>query len=101
MKIMNIFDILRKIGYDIISVTEDGIYKVQFTNERLNDMRKEIEEGKMGFEGDLNGTWDIHVNEVSFNGYGNLYVQFKEVGGDDEGFFFDAYEYRNMDKEYL
>ena len=90
---MNIFDILRKIGYDIISIN-DGVYTVRNTTEKIQDMLKEAESDDANIYDSLN----LVVNEVKFNGFGNLSVSFRRLEHPDE--VWDIYEYRNMDKEY-
>lgn len=90
---MNIFDILRKIGYDIISIN-DGIYTVRNTTEKIQDMVKEAESD----DADIYDSFNLVVNEVKFNGFGNLSVSFRRLEHPDE--VWDIYEYRNMDKEY-
>ncbi len=93
---MNVFDILRKIGYDIISIN-DGVYTVRNTTEKIQDMVKETEDGESD-DADIYGTFNLVVNEVKFNGFGNLSVSFRRLEHPDEAL--DIYEYRNMDKEY-
>jgi len=83
---MNIIEILWKLGWDILSFNEDGEYKIQLGHDR---------QLKDGYSQDK---YLVRVNDVSFNGFGDLVVTFTEVG---TGNCFDAYEYRNMDKEEL
>lgn len=90
---MNVFDILRKIGYDIISVN-DGVYTVRNTTEKIQDMVKDAEL----YDADIYDSFNLVVNEVKFNGFGNLSVSFRRLDHPDE--VWDIYEYRNMDKEY-
>ncbi|PYG84900.1 hypothetical protein LY28_03521 [Ruminiclostridium sufflavum DSM 19573] len=93
---MNVIDILRKIGYDIISIS-DGVYTVRNTTEKIQDMVKEAEADEAN-DFDIYDTYKLVVNEVKFNGFGNLSVSFKRLEHPDE--VWDAFEYRNMDKEY-
>jgi hypothetical protein len=93
---VNVFDILRKIGYDIISIN-NGVYTVRNTTEKIQDMVKETEDGEPD-DADIYGTFNLVVNEVKFNGFGNLSVSFRRLEHTDE--VLDIYEYRNMDKEY-
>jgi len=83
---MNILQVLLKLGYDILSFNENGEYKVMFGHERQK---------RHGYD---NTRWNIKVKEVSFNGFGNLVVDFTEV---DEENCFDVFEYGNMDSDEL
>lgn len=98
---MNVFDILRKMGYDIISIN-DGVYTVRNTTEKINDLINEAEsaepKGALNTQEDIFDTWNLVISKVSFNGFGNLSVTFRRAEYPDE--CWDAYEYRNMDKEY-
>lgn len=94
---MNLFEILKKIGYDIISIN-NGVYTVKYTNERIMDMVKEAGDVKPN-EDDLYDTFNLVVKKVGFNGFGNLSVTFQRLEYPDENW--DYFEYRNMDKEYL
>jgi len=83
---MNILEILWKLGYDVLSFNEDGEYKIQFGKAR---------QVKEGYTEKRN---IVKVKEVGFNGFGNLYVTFTEVGTDN---CFDSYEYKNMGSDEL
>lgn len=98
---MNVIDILNKIGWDVLAF-KDGIYTVQMTHERWNRERKKIEVKEMAYDEGyqpLTDTFDIYVDEVSFNQLGNLFVSFTEVGVTDGSF--DGYEYKNMSYDEL
>lgn len=101
---MNVFDILRKLGYDIISIN-DGVYTVRNTTEKIKDLLNESNEARaeesqetLNTQEDIFETWNLVVSDLKFNGFGNLCVSFKRVEYPDE--CWDVYEYRNMDKEY-
>lgn len=89
---MNVLDVLHKLGYDVISF-KDGIYEIQFTTERITRTRKQLDNGEIGFDGDLYDKYEVKVGEVSFNRLGNLYVEFVSLDGTE---IIDCYEYRNM-----
>lgn len=95
---MNIYDILRKIGYDIISISE-GEYEVVFSPERKRRMRKQIKSGESVFNFDIDASFKLKVGDVGFNNLGNLYVFFNNAENPDE--CFDAYEHCNMSAEEL
>lgn len=96
---MNVYDILRRLGYDVHSFNEDGVYTVCFSPERIRRYKKLIEAGEMGFDGDLYGIWHIKVSEVSFNGFGNLFVSFVDADNSDN--CLDSFEYGNMEPDEL
>jgi len=82
---MNILEVLWKLGYDVLSFS-NGVYKIKFGHER---------EKRHGYCDD---TYEVCVSEVGFNGFGNLYVFFQEVGTNN---CLDAYEFKNMDSDEL
>lgn len=94
---MNIEDILRRIGYDILSITILGHYVVKFSAERVRRTQARIEKNEEITVLDMNDTFTLFVSDVGFNGLGNLYVIFNEVR--EPNFTFDIYEYENM-KDY-
>lgn len=83
---MNILQILWKLGYEVLSFNEDGEYKIQLGHER---------EKRHGYSKE---TWTVKVKEVSFNGLGNLVVDFTETKEDN---CFDIFEYGNRDTDEL
>jgi hypothetical protein len=95
---MNIYDILRKIGYDIISFSE-GVYEVEFSPERKRRMREQIKSGETVFNFDIDTSLKLKVGDVGFNNLGNLYVFFNNAEDTDE--CLDAYEHCNMSAEEL
>lgn len=97
---MNVIDILRTIGYDIISVNnETGHYRVSLSPERRRRSMKVVDENKGEFDYDLFGKFDLYVSEVKFNGVGDLYVEFREVQHPED--IWDCYEYKNMEPNEL
>lgn len=94
---MNILDVLHKLGYDVVSFN-DGVYKIQNTTEKIKRLRKQIDAGEIGYKGSIYDKYEVKIGEVSFNGLGNLYVEFVSL---DETEIIDAYEYRNMDPDDL
>jgi len=82
---MNILEVLWKLGYEVLSF-DSGVYKIQFGHER---------EKRHGYCNDI---YEVRVSEVGFNGLGNLYVFFQEVGTDN---CLDVYEFKNMDSDEL
>ena len=94
---MNVLDILHTLGYDVISFS-DGVYKIQNTTAKINRLRKQIESGKIGYEGSIYDQYEVRVGEVHFNGLGNLYVDFVSLDGEK---IIDGYEYRNMNADDL
>lgn len=78
---MNIIQVLWKLGYEVLSFNENGEYTIQLGHER---------EKRHGYNKE---TWIVKVKEVSFNGLGNLVVDFTETKEDN---CFDIFEYGNM-----
>lgn len=95
---MNVIEILWKLGYDVLSFNESGEYKIEFNEERKEIYRSKIKKGLMSFEGSLDKQYHVKVGEVTFNGLGNLFVEFLEVNTNE---IIDTYEYRNMSDEEL
>lgn len=92
---MNVIEILNKLGWDILSF-KDGIYKVQMTHERWKREKQQIEAGEMTYVEGYNpliDTFNVYVDEVCFNEFGNLFVSFSEL---ESNAVFDCFEYRNM-----
>lgn len=83
---MNIIQVLWKLGYEVLSFNENGEYTIQLGHER---------EKRHGYNKE---TWIVKVKEVSFNGLGNLVVDFTETKEDN---CFDIFEYGNMDIDEL
>lgn len=93
---MNVIEILMKMGYEIISVN-DGVYGVQYTNERKMHIQEQVEKGELheDIKEYLNATIYLCVGEVSFNEFGNLFVEFLEEKHASSTW--ECYEYRNKD----
>lgn len=95
---MSIIKILWKLGWDILSFNEDGEYKIQLGKARKNLTDKKIKDGLISYDSSTSDIYTVKVDEVGFNGFGDLYVFFKEVNTKD---LIDAYEYKNMDEDEL
>ena len=87
---MNIFDILRKLGYDLIKYDYDkNIFTVIPCKELMKTMSDEYQYGKH---------IELFISEIGYNRLGNLYIVFSNTN--EPNATFDMYEYRNMEKEY-
>jgi hypothetical protein len=95
---VNIIQILWKLGYDVLSFNEDGEYKIQFGKARKALYDRQIADGTMGFDGSTDDIFEVKVDEVGFNGFGDLYVSFSDV---NTGKCMDFYEYKNMGSDEL
>lgn len=90
---MNVIDILHELGYDVVSFDGEGHYKVLINRKKREAMKQSGDT----YTYNLMDTFEIYVEEVEFNGLGDLCVTFKEVGTEEENICFDVYEYRNND----
>ncbi len=95
---MNIIQILWKLGWDVLSFNEEGKYKIQLGTTRKNLTDKQIKDGSIGYEGSTSNIYTVKVDDVGFNGLGDLYVSFKDT---ETGDLIDAYEYKNMGENEL
>lgn len=77
---MNLKEILKENGYEIISEVEMKYFRLKFTEEKLHEMMKE----KDLYDFDIAGSFTVKISEVGFNGYGNLYIVLDSLG--DEHF---------------
>lgn len=95
---MNIIEILWNLGWDVISFNENGEYKIQLGKARKDYTDKQIEAGLITYDGLTSDICTVKVDDVSFNGFGNLYVGFTDV---ETNACVDAYEYKNMGSDEL
>ncbi len=95
---MNIIEILWKLGWDVLSFNEDREYKIQLGKARKDLTDKQIKDGSVSCEGYTSDIYTVKVDDVGFNGMGDLYVFFKDI---ETGDCIDSYEYRNMDSKEL
>lgn len=95
---MNIIQILWKLGWDVLSFNEEGEYKIQLGKARKDLTDKRIEDGSIGYVGSTSDIETVKVDEVGFNGSGDLYVLFTSV---ENGDCIDCFEYRNMASDEL
>lgn len=95
---MNVIQILWKLGYDVLSFNDDGEYTIVFNKARKKIYSSKIKKGIIKFDGSLDDKYTVKVGEVSFNGSGDLFVEFLDVNTDE---VIDAYEYRNMEEDEL
>jgi hypothetical protein len=85
---MNIKDILKEHGYEIVSEMDMKYFALKFTEEKLHEMMKK----KDLYNYDIAGVFDVKISEVGFNGYGNLYIVLDSIGDEhfEEGDCFDV-----------
>ena len=95
---MNVIEILWKLGYDILSISEEGEYKIKFSVERKERYRNKIKKGIMTFNRSLDDEYLVKVGDVNFNDTGNLFVEFLDVNTNE---IIDTYEYKNMSNDEL
>lgn len=93
MKHYNIIYILESNGYDVLEETDMRYFKLKFNKKELE---KRLEEKDL-YNFDLESVFNVEIEEVGFNGYGNLYIELRCTGGDDPVFVvgdcFDVIEY--------
>lgn len=93
MKHYNIIHILESNGYDVLEETGMRYFRLKFNK---NELEKRLEEKDL-YNFDLESVFNIEIEEVDFNGYGNLYIVLRCTGGDDPVFIvgdcFDVIEY--------
>lgn len=95
---MNIIEILWKLGWDVLSFNEAGEYKIQLGKARKDYTDKQIKSGLITYDGLTSDIYTVIVDNVSFNGFGNLFVGFTDIG---TNIGIDAYEYKNMGSDDL
>ncbi|WP_333638167.1 hypothetical protein [Tissierella praeacuta] len=85
---MNIKEILKENGYEIVTEVGMKYFRLKFTEEKLHEMMKE----KDLYDYDITGVFDVKVAEIGFNGYGNLYIVLDSLGDEhfEEGDCFDV-----------
>jgi len=88
---VNIKDILKEHGYEIVTNIDMKFLKLKFTGEELERKQKD----GILYDYDTTGTYNVRVAEVGFNGYGNLYIVLDSLGDEhfEEGDCFDVIEY--------
>lgn len=67
---INIKDILKENGYEIVGQIRMKYFRLKYTKEEL-ERKMEIKEL---FEHDLEGEFNVKISEMGFNGDGNLYI---------------------------
>lgn len=77
---MNLKEILKEHGYEIVAHIGMEILRIKFTEEELEERLKK----KELYDYDITGMYDVKVAEVGFNGHGNLYIVLDSIG--DEHF---------------
>lgn len=95
---MNIIEILWRLGWDVLSFNEDGEYKIQLGKARKDLTERQIKDGSIVYEGSTSDIYTVKVDDVSFNGLGDLYVSFEDI---ETGDCIDCYEYKNMNSDEL
>lgn len=90
---MNIIDILKENGYEVVEQYDMRFFRLRFTPNEVK--KREIESDNWGY--DLESCFNVKIGEVGFNGNGNLYIYLDCLGGDDpefkKGDIFDVIEY--------
>lgn len=90
---INIIDILKENGYEIVKQYDMRLFRLKFTPEEVE--KKKAESNNWGY--DLESCFNVEIRGVGFNGNGNLYICLDCVGGDDpefkKGDTFDVIEY--------
>ncbi|WP_313232498.1 hypothetical protein [Tissierella praeacuta] len=88
---MNIKEIFKENGYEIVTEVGMKYFRLKFTEEKLEEMMKK----KDLYDYDITGSFNVEISEVGFNGYGGLYIVLDCLG--DEHFekseCFDVIEY--------
>ena len=90
---VNIIDILKMNGYEVVKHHDMKVFRLKFTPEELE--RKKAQGSNWNY--DLESCFNVEVGEVGFNGNGNLYICLDCLGGDDpefeKGDTFDVIEF--------
>lgn len=73
---VNIVDILKQDGYEIVNGANMECFALRFTEDRLEQMRSS--NAKYPF--DINGEFNVMISEVGFDGDGDLYVELESIG---------------------
>lgn len=88
---MNIINVLWALGWEVLSFTENGEYKIQLSETKKNLIDKKLNDGLIGYKGSTSDTYNVRVCNVKFNNLGNLYVSFEDA---KTGIYIDSYEYK-------
>jgi len=67
---INIKDILRENGYEIVREISMKYFRLKFTEEALAEMAEEEEL----YDYDIRGEFNVGISEIGFNGHGGLYI---------------------------
>lgn len=89
---MNIKEILKDHGYEIVKQVDMKYFRLKFTGERLERMlnNKEL------YDYDLRGEFNVEITEMGFNDYGGLYIVLTCIDNEhfEIGDTFDVIEYQ-------
>lgn len=77
---VNIKNILKENGLEIVVEIKMEYFKLKFTEEKLKEMIKK----EHLYDYDIRGTFNVKISEMGFNGDGGLYIIFTCT--DDEHF---------------
>ena len=86
---MNVIHILWELGYDVLNVN-NGIYTIATSSTRCQKEKKY----NINTEAKIDQTYNVFVEEVGFNKFGNLFVSFQEIGHPE--YVFALYEYEHV-----
>lgn len=88
---INIKDILKENGYEIVREISMKYFRLKFTEEKLTE--KIEEEGLCDY--DIRGEFNVEISEIGFNGYGGLYIVFTCLDNEhfEKGDTFEVIEY--------
>ena len=88
---INIMDILKDHGYEVIKEQDMKVFTLRFTEAHKADMKAR---GEM-WDYDVDADFNIVISEVSFNEAGGLYIELMAIGDKqfDDGDLFDGIEY--------
>lgn len=85
---MNIKEILKEHGYEIVTEIGMKYFRLKYTEEKLEEKMKK----KDLYDYDITGTYKVKISEMGFNGYGNLYIVLDSIGDEhfEKGDCFDV-----------
>lgn len=88
---INIKDILKDNGYEIVAQIEMKYFRLKFTKEELEKRVKEIEL----YDYDIEGEFNVEITEIGFNGNGGLYIVLTCMDNEhfEKGDTFEVIEY--------
>lgn len=94
---MNIKDILKENGFEIVGQLRMTYFRLKYTKEELR--KRKLKEEL--YEHDLEGEFNVKISEIGFNQEGGLYIVLTCMDDEhfEEGDTFDVIEYEGGEED--